>query len=240
MANQFLALSLFLMLLSFFIVMNAVSGYEETKTQPVMRSLSLAFSSKENTEDFGPSDEPTIMMNIGTGDTLSKVKGLFQGHISNIQATKNRLGTVMHIRVPVLSFKRAIEMPSLSNSDQARLSNIDQGSFLQTLITLLRAEDNDMPYRADMILEASYSPDNIPQESLGQAGNDLKLVAGFASRLEEYGMPKQYLSAGLMKGERGYISLYFRSYAPYSPVAENENENQEDEQAGDTNSEVPL
>ena len=235
MANQFLALSLFLMLLSFFIVMNAVSGYEETKTQPVMRSISLAFSNKENVEEFGPSDDPTIIMNVGSGDTLSKVKGLFEGQISNIQVTKNRLGTVMHIRVPVLSFKRAIEMPRLDNSAQAKLSNMDEGSFLQTLVTLLRAEENNMPYRSDIILEVAYKPDSVEQGNLGQASKDLKAVAGFASKLEGYGLPKHYLSAGLMKGDSGYVSLYFRSYTPYSPVSEKYDAGEEG-----GNSEVPL
>lgn len=235
MANQFLALSLFLMLLSFFIVMNAVSGYEDTKTQPVMRSISLAFSNEEYVEDFGPSDEPTIIMNVGSGDTLSTVKGLFEGHISNIQVTKNRLGTVMHIRVPVLSFKRAILMPRLNNSEQAKLSNMGEGSFLQTLVTLLRAEENNMPYRVDMILEVAYKPDSVKQENLKQANRDLKVVAGFASKLEDYGLPKHFLSAGLMKGDSGYISLYFRSYVPYSPVSETYDADEES-----SNSEVPL
>ncbi|MDH5722226.1 MAG: hypothetical protein OEY94_02755 [Alphaproteobacteria bacterium] len=238
MANQFLSLSLFLMLLSFFIVMNAVSGYEETKTQPVMRSISLAFSNEENVKDLGPSDEPTIIMNVGSGDTLSDIKGLFEGHISNIQATKNRLGTVMHIRVPVQSFRRAIEMPSLDNSEQAKLSNADEGSFLQTLVTVLRAEKSNMPYRADIILEVPYQPNNVEQENLGQVNTDLKMAAGFTSKLEEYGLPKQYISAGLMNGESGYISLYFRSYVPYSPVSEKYNERKEQEKVNDN--EVPL
>ena len=44
MANQFLSLSLFLMLLSFFIVLNSMSTFEQETTVPaVLNSLSLAY-----------------------------------------------------------------------------------------------------------------------------------------------------------------------------------------------------
>tara|TARA_B100001989_G_scaffold252549_1_gene235019 strand:- start:5221 stop:5931 length:711 start_codon:yes stop_codon:yes gene_type:complete len=236
MANQFLALSLFLMLLSFFIVMNAVSGYEKTKTQPVMKSLSLAFSNKEIVEDHGPSEEPTMMMNLGKGDTLSKIEGLFDGHIANFTAKRNRLGTIMHVRLPVLAFKRAIEMPQLQSKDDSKLSNLADESFLQTLVTLLRAEENNLPYRMDMILETSYQPDVISEETQSRMRSDLTRVSGFASRLENYGMPQQYISAGLQFGETGYVSLYFKRYEHYSPLEKKHN----DEQKSESSSEVPL
>ena len=49
MANQFLSLSMFLMLLSFFIVLNSMSTFEKEVAVPaVLNSLSMAFSKQEN------------------------------------------------------------------------------------------------------------------------------------------------------------------------------------------------
>ena len=66
MANQFLSLSLFLMLLSFFIVLNSMSDFEKQTAVPaVLNSLSLAFSSRdqnllEGYMNVGPSAVPAL------------------------------------------------------------------------------------------------------------------------------------------------------------------------------------
>ena len=113
MANQFLSLSLFLMLLSFFIVMNGLSefGVEEDRAKSVLNSLSMAFTNESVPTEESPGIEPTIYNEQREGDTLEMVEGLFNAHISNVQTKKNRLGTQMHVRMPISSFENAISFP---------------------------------------------------------------------------------------------------------------------------------
>ncbi|MGH1375729.1 MAG: hypothetical protein ACRBCK_05195 [Alphaproteobacteria bacterium] len=213
MANQFLSLSLFLMLLSFFIVLNAISSFEEVKSQPVLNSLSLAFSQEAVKEDLqSPSQEVNPRAVENEGDTLDKIEGLFQGHIAGFDATKNRLGTVMHVRVPIIEFESAIdvsELDFLSSDQQGR------GSFAQTIVTVLRSGQNNNPYRIDMLLNIPQDPATQMQRNPGEFRAELKRVSGYANILQENGLPKKTITIGLTQGDSGYIDLYFRRYEPF-------------------------
>ena len=55
--GQLLAMSLFIMLLAFFIVLNAISNYENSKVKPVLQSIELTFASKITEEG---NDKPYV------------------------------------------------------------------------------------------------------------------------------------------------------------------------------------
>lgn len=217
MANQFLSLALFLMLLSFFIVMNAVSSFDDSKSRPVISSLSLAFSNHipEKTED--PVTESTPRVAQGEGDTLEALEGLFNAHISGFQATRNRLGTVMHVRTDIGSFENAIDISGVGYGD---LSVGERGSFALSMITLLRSAEKGQAYRVDMILNLPEDPALFQKTSPDEFMRDLKRVTGFAERLENSGLPKKMLSAGVAKGDVGFIDLYFYRYRAFDMLAE--------------------
>lgn len=213
MANQFLALSLFLILLSFFIVMNAVSAFEDMKTYPALNSISIAFSSAPLKQLSAPEDTENPRASLGEGDTFERLNGLFNAHISNFQMSKNRLGTQMYMRLPLAVFENSIDIPYLRTGNPS-----EQGAFLPTLVSLLRSEGNDLPYRMEMFLNipaeaASYSTEN-PQDF----AQNMRAVSSLAEKLERNGLPKYLVSAGLKKGESGYIELIFMKHKPYNPL----------------------
>lgn len=214
MANQFLQLSLFLMLLSFFIVLNAVSDFEDDKSRPVLNSLALAFASQPIPEAIGTSDShiKTILDDKRDGDTLEALKGLFNAHLSAFEAKKNRLGTVMHVRIPVGRFRNAIDFPSISYSE-AMIGM--QGSFLPTMITLLRSAEHGEPYRMDIILNVAQDPSLYLSNQPGEFSADLKVLSDLATSLERAGMPKKMMSIGMEEGEASYLDLYFYKYKAF-------------------------
>ena len=210
MANQFLSLSLFLMLLSFFIVMNSVSDFEEYKARPVMNSLLSAFSN-----DVVVSPPPTpvdpgqIMESNKKGDTLEALEGLFNAHVSGFEVKKNRLGTVMHVRVPVGRFENALDFSSLDVPDIAFGT---RGAFLPTLVSLMRSEVNGIPMRVEMILNTQGEPDELLKNDPSGFASSLRRVSGFAQKLERSGLPRKMMSAGLGAGDPSKIDLFFHRY----------------------------
>lgn len=213
MANQFLSLSLFLMLLSFFIVMNSVSSTEEQREKKVLNSVALAFSNNEIEElNLAPEEEPNALASINKGDTLTEIEGLFGATISGFEASKNRLGTVMHVKLPIAKFENALDMSggySMDVKDGAR------GSFVKTLITLLRAEERGKPFRIDMILNTESDPVDMMGSNADEFDKNLRRVSALSEGLEERGIPINMMSAGLMKGQSGYLDLYFHKYTPF-------------------------
>lgn len=217
MANQFLSLALFLMLLSFFIVMNAVSGFDDSKTKPVISSISLAFSNHTPEKSEDPVNEKTPRVAQGEGDTLEALEGLFNAHISGFQATRNRLGTVMHVRTDVGAFENAIDISGIGYGD---VPVGGRGSFVLSMITLLRSAEKGQAYRVDMILNLPDDPAAFQKDSPAAFMQSLKRVSGFATILERAGLPKKMLSAGVAQGDVGFIDLYFYRYKPFDMLLE--------------------
>ncbi len=214
MANQFLSLSLFLMLLSFFIVLNSISDFEENNAVPaVLNSLTLAFSGQaKEVTGAGPSSLASKHQDKREGDTLESLDGLFNAHIAGFKARKNRLGTVLHIELPMLSFENAVKDVSFDNLE---LFQGENQSFTTTLVTLLRSAESKQPYRIDMVMNISDDPAILSEKSPDDFIKSLKRVSDLAALLEDKGIPKKMLSSGLAKGEVGIVDLYFYRYKPF-------------------------
>lgn len=158
-------------------------------------------------------------MSLTGGDTLENIKGLFGAHISGFKEARNRLGTLMHVRVPVLAFEQNIDIPYLKKNEASQTNASDaSGAFLPTLITLLRSEKAGLPYRMDMVLNI---PESAPQYQIDNPEGfqkSLQKISDFAHKMEQNGLPAHLVTAGLQAGEPGYLDLYFRLYEPYSPL----------------------
>lgn len=220
MANQFLALSLFLMLLSFFIVMNSVSGYEDSKKQPVLNSVALAFSTEVKATEQATSQEENPAKNINQGNALDRLEGLFETHISGFQASRDRFGTTLYVRVPIISFEHNLDLPVIKESADRPFGR--DGSFLQTMISLLVSGQDGKHYRMEITLNIPEAADVYMLGNNAAYLQDIKKLGRYADKLERAGLPKKMLSVGMKKGETGFVELFFYPYAPYSPVARKE------------------
>ncbi len=218
MANQFLSLSLFLMLLSFFIVLNSVSEFEENRAVPAaLNSLTLAFSSQLSTPQDNPSATPSLHPDKRGGDSLEAIEGLFNAHIAGFEAKRNRLGTMLHMQLPMQRFENAVDETDFAD---AGFSDTQQ-TFATTLVTALRSAENDNPYRIDMVFNIPEDPTVLSQSQPDEFMQALRRVSTLATTLENKGIPKKMISAGLKTGQTGFVDLYFYRYEPFELPSNN-------------------
>lgn len=210
MANQFLALSMFVMLLSFFIILNAMSNFEVMKLHEVRNSLSVAFSNQDLPQDLSANVKEDPAQAYRDGDTLDKLKGLFEAQITGVEAKKNRLGTTMHLRLPLDRFDKQLSSAGGGFG----------GALAPTLASLLSAED-DIPYSMDMLINLADNPATLQNDAPETVQQNIRRVSGYAQMIEQAGLPKKYLSAGLGEGPAGTIDLYFKRYQPFNPLGDN-------------------
>lgn len=214
MANQFLSLSLFLMLLSFFIVMNSISSFEENKAQPVLNSLNQAFTNID-IEIKKPAKEQVenaIERSLRKGDTLEAIEGVFNAHIAGFEAKRNRLGTIMHVKLPIGRFESAIDIDGYENY---RKEPGAPGAFAQTLVTLIRSVENGgRQYRIDMILNVDQDPAEYQTQTPDDFAKDIKRVSKLATTLEQTGLPQKMMSIGMKQGQPSMVDVFIRRYAP--------------------------
>ena len=207
MANQFLAFALFVMLLSFFIILNSMSNFEIVKAREVLSSISVAFSTEAVPEELSPNIAADPVESAQEGSTLDKLKSLFETQISGVDVKKNRLGTTMHLRMDLDLFDQQF---SSKNSLAA-------GELTPTLVSLLGAED-EVPYSMEMLINLADNPAAIQNDDPEEVTKNIRRVSGYAQAIEEIGLPKKYLSAGLGSGPAGTIDLFFRRYQPFNPL----------------------
>ena len=217
MANQFLGLSLFVMLLSFFIILNAVSNFEETKSQPVLNSLALTFSNKEAIDPTPPGPALVKTMAMQEGSTLDKIESLFKSQITSAKTKQNRLGTIMYIDVPFQEFEKAI-LKSLTIPAADAAPDFEENMDVLPMLVSLLETGREVTYKMDMLLNISQSPPVLIGQNPERFNALNKSLSGVALKLEESGLPKYQVTAGLKQGEEGIVELIFRRYQPFNPL----------------------
>lgn len=203
MGNQFLSLSLFIMLLSFFIVLSAMSDFSMSRSATVMNSLAIAFSSKEIPDTLEPNLTPALEQSFRQGNALDHVEALFRSHISGVNIARNRLGTEMHMRISVTDFDNYISDPT--------------SKFMNVLVSLLDSQSGQNgPYRMDIILNGPQPPAQMWTENRDQLDQKTTTASLYATRLEQLGLPRKLLTVGLGTGDINMIDLFVKPYTPYT------------------------
>ncbi len=211
MASQLMGLSLFIMLLAFFIVLNAISNFDEVKQHKTIASVTETFGSEMAEEDLKPSVRPDEEKSINEGDTLDKMEALFNAHIAGILVEQDKERGVMHMRMPLEKFEAAVAGITGGADDE-------EANFAQTVITLMKTEARGHPYRMDMVVNVEQAPAQMQNEMPKKTGQIMQRAAALGIQLENNGLPKRLMSVGLNKGTVGDIDLYFRKHTPFSPV----------------------
>ncbi|MCB1651071.1 MAG: hypothetical protein KDI46_03375 [Alphaproteobacteria bacterium] len=205
--NPFISLSLFVILLSFFIILNAHSSYDETKARPILNSLSMVFTNQQSPADINASETNRKGASEGQGNSIDKIEGLFSSEIAGVKAKQNRMGTELRMRLPFSVFEQKI-MSSLSGNAAVGPAG-QQAFFLPTLVSLLDLQDKK-PYKMEMVVHASAA-DSLERQSAA------KRLSAISSKMEGAGLPKKLITIGLSDdADSSVIDIYFHRYHPVS------------------------
>ena len=208
--GRLMGLSLFFMLLAFFMVLNAISTYEEAKSKPIMGALNYTFNTKVlPSEEVMPSvSENEDVKSTGQGDTLERMKALFNGQIAGESAINKTRGE-LYIRVPFDEFNNAV-------------IGVSQGKtgtkFTSTFLSLMKNDEAGAPLRMDMLLGVSENPAAMQNDDPQRLARLTKDMSAIAERLETAGLQKKLISTGVQKGDDGIVELIFRRHIPYNPL----------------------
>ncbi len=225
MSSQILGLSLFIMLLAFFIVLNAISSYEVAKVRPVLQSLGHVFASR--LQDEPVQDEPSITQSedtsINEGETTERLQALFNAQLPGHEAVVNQRDGTMYVKVSFEEFEQAVMALGQYDAADPQQAKKQEGVFLKgfflpTLVSLMRRDIGKVAYRMDMILNIDENPASLQNSQPKRMADLMKSMGDIAGKIEGAGLSKKYISAGLQKGEPGTIELMFRYHIPFDPA----------------------
>ena len=220
-AGQTMNLSLFIMLLAFFIVLNTLSSYEELKTEQVRRSVELAFSKDPDVKEYLPSVKKDPLQALKEGHTFDRIDALFEAEIASFESVKSKSRGIMTVRVPFDTFSQAVFKVGQENVLQYPSRKAVRGNFfLPTLVSLLRTDIDGAPTRMEILLNVKENPAELQNQKPVQLEEIIQTGGSLTQHLEEKGVPQKLLNIGVAKGNPKFVDLVFRKYIPFSLTKE--------------------
>lgn len=197
---QVLQLSLFIMLLAFFIVLNVTSNFENNKVKPVIESLYKAFSTDLSPRLKTVFSDPKTVTELQKNQSIHYLEEFFKSDIPQIKADAQ----VDESRgVLTLGFKRSDFENAIFNSEPVGLDSI-----VATLIYLAAEKD---AFSVEVVLKTPNRASETEIQSLVVQGDS------YVRRLERRGILKKYLSFGLSDTVKDDVTMVFRPYFTYAP-----------------------
>ncbi len=226
--GQLMNLSLFIMLLAFFIVLNSISSYEEAKQTSAVRSVDMAFSSDARNMDDSPSLRETLDKSVHHGHVFERLNALFESQISSYKMDENKNEGTMTVEVSVEEFSKALLAAGQSDLTKMPEKRLRKGKFLlPTLVSLLRTEKAGLPMRMEMIMHVEGNPANVQNQQPRALKYTARKLSEFSKRLEAMSFPQKLLNIAISKGDSDTMTLIFRRYNPLD-LAKQKEEPQDD------------
>ncbi|MAZ76528.1 MAG: hypothetical protein CMH31_04415 [Micavibrio sp.] len=216
-------LSLFIMLLAFFIVLNSLSSYEEQLVGDVVQSLDTTFSKDPQKEDIAPSVTPDPVNSVKEGDTFERIDALFQSQIISYKKSISSNRGKMIIKLPLEKFSRAIMAAGQKDLTKMNVQRNPRGNFIiPTLVSILKSDKKNITYRMNILLQVPDNPAHFQNQSPTEMAALMRRGSALTERLEQGGFPQKLLNIGVAKGNPAIVVLVFEPHIPFSPVEEAE------------------
>ncbi|MCS5597573.1 MAG: flagellar motor protein MotB [Alphaproteobacteria bacterium] len=208
--SQVLALGLFIMLLAFFIVLNALSTFDEQLARPVIASLERTFASRIYQDDIGQTQVQAIEQGNQEGSALQRISALFNARIPGSQVMRQRDG-MLYVRVRSEDMIDAIN----SFSTQTDSANRMHMAFRDIFVAVLATQKSEYPLRMDITMNRKAGLFASEGVEARQDEVYIKTLAEVAAQLQKSGLPIQLFSVGLAQGDQKYTDISFEVYEPY-------------------------
>ncbi|MCK6418466.1 MAG: hypothetical protein L6Q57_05955 [Alphaproteobacteria bacterium] len=206
MGNYFLSLSLFVILLCFFIVLGANSTFEQNKAGAVMNSMAQAFASKDNNiRKISALPASADALHPHDGSVIGRVQGAFESQLPAADISQNRFGNSLRVRMDVKTFEAAVSEAALSG-----VMGAEQPSLRPVLLALIDGQESPDALRMDMVFEIPDNPALFAAQEAPLLADIRQRSLAMARNLENAGLPASLLSVGVGRGQEGYVVLYFQ------------------------------
>ena len=208
--SQILGLTMFIMLLAFFIILNSISTFNQEKVQPLRESLQMAFTSTlTSDQDMDPSIVSTTDKETSEGKVTAQLERLFSANIAGVEAeVDDGTGTIL-LRMKFDDFKSAVDAAGVGTSSKS--------DFMRTLVSLVRTDMSGFTYRMDAFVQVNGNPAHMQNREPQKVDAIMNNLADIATRLSRAGLQDKLMSFGIEDGDEGMVEILFRPHVPYNP-----------------------
>ncbi len=190
-------LSLYLLLLAFFVILYNISKVEKFKTVAVAESLNATFTDQGRTSK-NPTRLTSALGRIITDHAFQQRIGqLIANEIPLAQVTEIKPGSVFEARVPV---------EALFEHDDVAPSRL---AWIRRLADVLAGSPPGMRYEVDLMIGTAADDDDDGDGGATRRKLALARAGRLAARLVAAGVPAGQVGAGLERGDPNWVRLLF-------------------------------
>ncbi len=216
-----MSLSVFVLLLAFFIVMNAISKVQQHKSGPALRSIEKTFALETIVppSPFPEGGGDDSAADSQKEDVFGVLDALFRAELPGIKAERDDTRGVMHVRMTREAFLLALEQARTVSLPKESVYQWKEGSFVATLVGLVALKEKGVSLRMDVLLNLTLEPSLLREKDPEALNAAMKDAGWIAQTLQKSGLSAESLSVGLKTGQMRTVDLYFRKVQAFSPVA---------------------
>ena len=188
-------LSLFFLILAFFIVLVSISTIEKVKSKAVMSSVTTAFTTP-------PRTDPTTDFTAKEGDVLAGQA--FQERITGVFATTMQVAKVKIVK-PGRMMRAEMPSSAIFFEGEGRIRP-NAVPFLDRIVAALSGRPPGLRFDMEFVIGTAYNDDNVLP--IGQT-LEMARAGAFAREMVSRGAPPDSVSIGLAPGDREQITIRF-------------------------------
>ncbi len=201
-SNIVLLLSLMLILLAFFILLNSLSEFESGRSRAVIESVNRAFNGKIESGDRTPAHSASLGALPEVEAKMREVASLFEAIVPSARAKRIRRAKAVRVELTVASLFRPAGVRLRPGSE----------ILIQRLARLLARDPRGGPsYDLEVLLGVGAPPAGGADPATPDPRSlEVRRAALLAQRLVEEGLPPPALSIGLLPGQPGTLRFVVR------------------------------
>ncbi|MZR30798.1 hypothetical protein [Sneathiella litorea] len=194
-ANAVIFVSLYLLLLAFFIFLHSISVMQEERVRTVLGSVNIAFAGL-STDTPADRQKKLSGEEQGTQTFHAKLKNVFETAVPLIESRFTKGGTRLQFSVPI---RQLFAYRSLELRDTL-------GTFLEDVATTLIARNNNIATDLEILIGTGVT---LPE--IGDMADDIaaQRISYLSQLLMEKGVPSRNISIGMAAGDAGFIHFSF-------------------------------
>jgi hypothetical protein len=190
-------LSLFIMLLAFFMMLNSKSQFSSDRVEPVLKSLKETFTTRVFRDDMGPSLRADPEQGAGEGyEAFQSLDSYFRTSFPGSELKMIPTRGIFYLELNAEDFEKKLF------SDTSTI----QKTLLEKLWTYHPLQ-----------MEIWINIQDDPGESSKNTRDQIEKLSVWATALEKQGLEKGMLTIGLQKGDPEKVIVLFHNYKPYAP-----------------------
>jgi len=191
-----LMVSLYLVVLAFFILLNSISVKDVQKTQNAINSLTSVFSNQKGNSDLKMESPAIFDFNFIVSNYFDSIEDVIRSVFQVENVTMERSGNSLSITIPINIF---------FYGDEQGLKK-QQREFLDSISSILKEEQYGAQVYFDFKVDSFSYLNNFKEQAENEDVARTSLIIDY---LLSKGVPRQLISGGIRFNEKNNVTIDF-------------------------------